>query len=251
MASKSDIDADLTLEIDGRNVTPEKFQRGTRAFFSLVNEITRSLAGPNQFVHWVVQVKDGSNLIGLVPHHYSVSLPILNQIYEKVQDGIETLEHDAKEPDGFPETALRHIRELGSVAGTDEKDDTKIRVWTKKQPAVVTHKVVAHVAVLLNEAYEDFGTIEGRIQVISEQGALHVFITEPIKQRRVRCYFDEDMLPAFLAAFRKRVEVSGRIKYRRDHTPISIYATQITEFPHSKDLPSYRDMRGILRKKRA
>lgn len=249
MATRADIDADLTLEIDGKNVTPDKFMRGVRAFFNLVAEITRAQAGPQQFVHWAVQVKDGSNLIGMVPHHFNVAPIVLDTIYAKVQEGIETLENEAEEPEGFPEPALRCIRELASVVGTDEDDDTRVRVWTKKQPTAVTHKAVAHIAVLLNEGYEDFGTMEGRVQVISEQGALHVFVTEPIRSRRIRVYFDEEMLPQFMGAFRKRVEVTGLIKYRRDGTPVSINAKKIVEFPDAKDLPNFREMRGIFRER--
>jgi hypothetical protein len=247
MATKADIDADLTLEIDGHSVTPDKFMRGVRAFFGLVREVTHDLVGPQEFVHWVVQVKHGSNLIGLAPQQFNVPPTVLDTIYAKIEDGIEIIENEAKEPEGFPEAALRHIRELASVVGTDETDDTRVRVWTKKRPIVVTHKAVAHVAVLLSEQYEDFGTIEGRIHVISDQGALHVFVTEPVWNRRIRCYFEEEMLPAFLAAFRKRVELTGRIKYRRDGRPISIEASALSEFPDSKDLPSFRDMRGIFR----
>jgi len=248
MADKVDIDADLTLEIDGRNVTPEKFMKGVRAFFGLVSEITRDLAGPKDFINWTVQVKDGSNLIGMAPSYSTVPVAVLDAIYVKVRDGIESIENSADDPEGIPEAALKHIRDLGSVAGSgDEDDDTKIRVWTRKLPVAVTHKAVAHVAVLLAESYEDFGTIEGRVQVISEQGNLHVFIAEPIHGRRVRCFFEEEMLPRFLAAFRKRVEVKGKIKYRRDGKPISIFATGLTDFPDNKNLPSFKEMRGIFR----
>ena len=250
MATKADIDADLTLEIDGKDVTPEKFMRGVRAFFGLVNEITRSLAGPKEFVHWTVQVKHGSNLVGVVPSCFTVPHAVLDTIYAKVHEGIESLENDANEPEGLPDTALRYVRDLGSVVGTDENDDTKIRVWARKLPIPVTHKAVAHVAILLSEEYEDFGTVEGRVQVISDQSGLHVFVAEPIKGRRIRCIFSEDLLPQFLSAFRKRVEVKGRIKYRRDHIPISIEATALTEFPDNKDLPSFRQMRGIFRERR-
>jgi hypothetical protein len=97
------------------------------------------------------------------------------------------------------------------------------------------------------DLYEDFGSVEGRIHVISDQGALHVFVTEPVWNRRIRCYFDEEMLPRFLAAFRKRVEVVGRIKYRRHGKPISIDATAISQFPDAKELPDYRQMRGLFR----
>ena len=250
MATKADIDADLTLELDGQSVTPEKFMKGVRAFFGLVSEITREFAGPQDFIHWTVQVKHGSNLIGLVPTNSSVPPAVLDTILARVHEGISSLENSSDEPEGLPEPALKYIRDLGSIAGTGEDgDDVKVRVWAKRLPTPVTHKATAHVAVLLAESYEDFGTIEGRVQVISDQGALHVFITEPIHNRRVRCFFEEEMLPRFLATFHKRVEVKGRIKYRRDHKPISIFATGLTEFPDGKDLPSFRDMRGIFREK--
>jgi hypothetical protein len=247
MATRDDIDTDLTLELDGKNVTPEKFMKAVRAFFGLVNEVTRELAGPKEFIHWTVQVKDGSNLVGLAPSHASVRPFVLDNIYALVHQGINSIEDSAAEPEGLPESALRHIRDLGSVAGVGDDDDTKVRVWAKRLPAPITHKAAAHVAALLAESYEDFGTIDGRVHVISDEGDLHVFITEPLGGRRIRCYFEEEMLPRFLAAFRKRVEIKGKIKYRRDHKPISILATNLTEFPSSSELPSFKEMRGIFR----
>lgn len=247
MATQADIDADLTLEINGNNVTPDKFLRGARAFFGLLNEVTKTLVGEKEQVVWQVQVKRASNLIGVVPSRFTVPALVLDAVYARVQEGIEAIEHEAVEPEGMPEAALRHVRDLASIVGVTEGDDTRVRVWSRKSPVTVTHRAVANVALLLSEAHEDFGTIEGRVQVISDAGALHVFIAEPIRSRRIRCYFEEPLLADFLAAFRKRVEVTGRIKYRRDGTPISIEATGLAEFPLAKDLPSFRDMRGIFR----
>jgi hypothetical protein len=122
MATRADIDADLTLEIDGHNVTPDKFLRGVRAFFGLVNEVTRDLTGQQQFVHWVVQVKSASNLVGLAPQQFNVPPTVLDTIYAKIEDGIESIENMATEPDGFPEGALKHVRELASVVGIDENE---------------------------------------------------------------------------------------------------------------------------------
>src|SRR5262249_20926886 len=118
MANDADIDADLTLEIDGSNVTPEKFMKGVRAFFGLVNEITRDLAQPKDFVHWTVQVKRGSNLIGIVPAQANIPAARLDTIYSRIYEGVASLENSAEEPEGIPEAALKHIRELASVAGT-------------------------------------------------------------------------------------------------------------------------------------
>src|SRR5262249_31890870 len=148
-------------------------------------------------------------LVGLAPQHLNVPPTVLDNIYATIEEGIGIIENEAKEPEGFPEGALRHVRELASVVGTDESDDTKVRVWAKRRPILVTLKALAHVVALFRDEYEDFGTIEGRIHVISDQSALHVFVNEPVWIWRIRCFFDEEMLPLFLAAFRKRVEVAG------------------------------------------
>lgn len=248
MATRSDIDADLMLEIDGRDVTPRRFLRGVRAFFGLVDEVTRAIVGPADEVQWAVRVKSGSALVGLVPARSTVAPEVLDGIYATVQRGVEGVERAAEEPERLPPGALKHIRDLGAVAGAGEQDDAIVRVWTRRKAVQVTHKTVAHAAVLLDEDHEDFGTIEGRIQVVSERGDLHVYVTEPIRQRQVRCVFPDEMLPAFLAAFRKRVEITGRIRYRRDGVPVSIAATKLTEFPGPDELPSYKAVRGILRK---
>src|SRR3954452_4567043 len=102
MATKDDIDADLTLEINGRNVTPEKFMKAVRAFFGLVNEVTRELAGPKEFIHWTVQVKHGSNLVGIVPGHANVRPFVLDNIYALVHESIASIEDAAVEPEGLP-----------------------------------------------------------------------------------------------------------------------------------------------------
>ena len=40
MARRGDIEADLTLEIDGHAVSFDKFQRGVRAFHGLLHAVT-------------------------------------------------------------------------------------------------------------------------------------------------------------------------------------------------------------------
>ena len=50
-----------------------------------------------------------------------------------------------------------------------------------------------------------------------------------------------------LDKFRKRVEVSGIIHYRKNGMPISIEAEQIIALPDDSELPTAEDVRGILR----
>jgi hypothetical protein len=65
-------------------------------------------------------------------------------------------------------------------------------------------------------------------------------------RQRVRCYFPEELLPAVFDTFRKRVEVSSVIHYRKNGTPVSIEVEQILGLPDDSELPSAEDVRGIL-----
>ena len=130
--------------------------------------------------------------------------------------------------------------------GTDERDDTRVRVWARSTPIAVTHKAVAHAADLLREVVEDYGSVEGRLLVTSARGTLHFEIDEPVWEQRIRCYIEESLLEEALACFRRRVEVYGRIKFRRDGTPVSIRVDKIVPFPERHELPDFLSVRGIL-----
>lgn len=246
MAVKSDIKTDLTLEITGKTVTPEKFMRSVRSFFAILKEVTSQVAGKQEAVQWVVQVSEGSNLVGVDPVP-GYSPAIVSEIIRAVSDGIDTMETRAATPRYFSERAIKSLRDLADVAGTTTEDDTTVRVWAKKKPLPVTHKSVAHVAELLETGHEDYGSIEGRLRTVSDKGGLHFVVKEPILNHEVRCFIPEELIDTAVANFRNRVEVYGRIKYRKDGKAVSIDVDDIVPFPPKETLPSYRDVRGILR----
>ena len=96
--------------------------------------------------------------------------------------------------------------------------------------------------------YNDFGTIEGRLETIQDRdGKLLLQVRDAMLRQNVRCYFAEEMLPAAFDMFRKRVEVTGIIHYRRNGSPISIEVSQIEKLPDDSELPTLDDVRGILR----
>ena len=247
VATRADIDSDMTLEIDGRTVTPDLFLRGVRAFFGIVREVTRDVCGERPVDIWRVQVKDGSNLIGIDRVPGFTDAATIAAISERVRTGLETLEERAEEPSWFPRPAIKHLRDLGAIVGTDEGNDTRVRVWIKQDALGVTQRTVANAAELLREAYEDHGSVEGRLQVASERGALHVVLYEPVWDKPIRCYMDEDQMEEALSHFGKRVEIFGMVKYRKDGSASSIRAEQISPFPLAADLPQVDTMVGILR----
>lgn len=247
LAVKSDIRADLTLEIDGKSVTPEKFVRSVRAFFAILQEVSGRISGKQERIEWRVQVREGSNLIGVQPIP-GFSSAIVAEVMKAMSEGLEEIEDRAARPKHFTERAIKSLRELADVVGTTTDDDTTVRIWVKKQPIKVTHKSVAHVAELLASGHEDYGSIEGRLRAVTDKGGLHFVVKEPLRNHEVRCFIPESLTETALANFRNRVEVYGVIKYRKDGRAISIDVDDLVPFPPEDSLPSYLDVRGALRR---
>ncbi len=247
MAVSRDTLADLTLEIEGMGVTAGRFLRGVEAFFGLVSEVTKRVCVDRPRIEWLVQVRAGSNLVGVRAAPAYPAPQMIDAVLRIVRDGIETLEDRSEEPLHFSAPATKHLRNLGRIASTDEKDDTRVRVWVKQQRLDVTHKSVAHVAALLREVSTDYGSVEGRLQVASERRTLHFTVYEPVWDKPIWCDIPEEMLDDALKLFGKRIEVYGLIRYRRDGSPLSVKVEEIIPFPSQDKLPSAADVRGILK----
>lgn len=247
LATSRDIKSDLTLEINGKNVTPDKFIRSVRSFFSIVAEVTAKIAGKRRAIQWNVAVKEGSNLVGLSPAA-GFDPSVVNRIMSAVSGGIAQLEDRAAQPTYFTERAVKSLRDLADVVGTTEIDDTTIKVWVRKEELKLSHKSVAHVAQLLASEHEDYGSVEGRLQTVTERGGFHFVIYQALWDDPVRCYVPERVSETALKSFGQRVEVYGKIKYRKDGRAQSIEADDIVAFPSKEQIPSFRDVHGILRK---
>lgn len=247
-ATPDQIPTDLTLEI-GENLSPERFMAAARAFFGYVEELGRAITVDDQPLRWVVLVREGSALLAVDP---ALTTPpeIAHRIYSRAERGIRHLIARDIENSGLPEPALKHLRVLSEMteAGPNKIAPTPIRIWIEKRP-ISFEPVIASVIREEGRAdYNDYGTVEGRLETIQESyGNLQLFVRDAMLRQKVRCHFPEEMLPDVFDKFRKRVEVSGVIHYRRNGTPISIEVEQIIGLPDDNELPTAEDVKGILR----
>ncbi len=84
--------------------------------------------------------------------------------------------------------------------------------------------------------------------MISDTGGLHVGVWDALSDKAVRCNIPFELIDSVMAAFRKRVAVSGTIRYRATGEPVSIDVDQFEVFPESSRLPTADSVYGILSK---
>lgn len=234
VARMTDIEADLTLELSGTEITPSAFRTGVNAFVGLLEALTSSVCVASPSVEWQIQVGTGRNLIG--------ALAVENSDRSKVR-GVRELAERCFRPSDMgsadaatcPEGARKHVRELAKLSIPAGK---KIGLWVGKERhevdpglAVEMRSTPARGAVLP-------GTVEGHLSALHDRGSIYFELREYFRERTVKCVVKEDLIEKCKEHWRQRVTVHGTVHYVRDIVP----------FPPDADLPSYMDVRGILRK---
>lgn len=244
MAKATDIPTDLTLDIGGE-ISPDDFVAAVRNFFGYVKEIAHGQEGDGAKIEWSVVVKEGSNLIGLQPSD-AAPPSRLAMIYNKAGHGIEALASGDVSGAGLSERAVNHLNSISEIAAR-ATSKSNYRVWVKRQPRAVGGSISKAIKQSWETDYYDVGTIEGRLEAIQDaSGALKIRVQDYLFAKPINCFVPEKMIELVFASFRKRVEITGKIHYRRGGAPISIEAFDIDILPEDDELPSASDVRGIF-----
>ncbi len=195
-----------------------------------------------------MRVREGSQLLGVEPAN-GVPHGATELIYSRAGAGLTELAEGDIEGANLPDSALKNLRILAELAeGQGKSAPVPMRVWVRRKPIDVVPNIARVIREELSPDYRDYGTIEGRLEAIQESygGGLQFHIRDAMLRQKVRCYFPEEMLPEVFKDFRKRVEVAGIIYYRKNGTPVSIEAERLEPFPDDTELPTAKDVRGIL-----
>jgi hypothetical protein len=245
MATPDQIPTDLTLEI-GADISPDRFLTAVRAFFGYVDEVGQMLAPDGNALAWRVRVREGSSLIAAEPVP-SAPIEIVRAVYARIQSGVSRVLDGEVEEAGLSEAALRHLRALSDLAQADKGQPTPLRIWVERKPISLIPEIGETIREDWRIDHHDVGTVEGRLEAIQDHGGLELRVHDPALRLTVKCYVPEEMLPTAFAQFRRRVEVSGLVHYRRNGTPVSIEVSAIEPLPDDSDLPTPEEVRGILR----
>src|SRR6266566_9497591 len=144
--------------------------------------------------------------------------------------GLRTLETTATAPPTFDEADLTTARRL---VGLLEKDvDSIVITAPGEEPVTPTQHVAANVDAILRKRYRySYGTIEGRLETLNVHSTNAFTIYDVLTDGKTLCEFPESMYAQAYAAVRKRVLVTGRIKFNRDGDTVSMIVETMRERP--------------------
>jgi len=238
----------IVLELEGKKITAERFKLAIKAFFGFIDELANQVTKKRKAIRWIVSVEPGSINLRASPELPKPNPSLLSTLFEIIDNGINIIENKDERPPYFSDEALTSIKELASVIDIKNRELDHIRIWTNGNKNILSFKTVENINSILKIHREELGSIEGKLQVISERRGFHFIVYDSLKDRPVRCYFDNKDIEKILTAFGKRVYVFGLIKYRKEQEPFSIQVKDFRIFPSQDELPTAKDVRGILRK---
>jgi len=239
----------LTIDLEG-DLPLEKFEKAVVAFFELIKEVTKEVLRENQQIRWTVTVRAGSAVLNAIPHYTEDLAAQAREILHAVPSGVKSIESGTEEiPKFFNREAVRAVKRLGSLQGLKPTDITAVKIRSGSEKAFVTPKSVVVADSLIGGQRQSYGSIEGKMQTITDRGSFRFVIYDSLFDHRVDCFIDEGLIDKAVGSFRMRVRASGMVQYDGMGDPVSIKVDEIYAFRPNSDLPSVREMIGIFKKK--
>jgi hypothetical protein len=241
-----DIVTEITLELDREEISINEFKRAVDEFLGLVKEVTKASFPKKDPSAWLIKVYPGSAGLGVLRKPGAFTDEEVATVRNNINGGLVLLEKGERHR-FFTDKAIEHSKRLGTLFG-ESKVPAKVRLWGKREspPLDMTRTISAKATYLLEAAYEDDGAVEGFLEKLNGHGQFEFVVYDLIDNRPITCEVGEDKLMEALVYFRKRVEVTGRVRYRRDGAPISVRAREIIPFPSKDEIPDLDTMRRLL-----
>lgn len=242
--SKS-IDSEITLELGEEEISLTDFSKAFDNFSGLVKELSKQFAPNKNAAAWLVKVYPGSAGIGLSGKPSIFTAAEIDAIRNNLIAGLRELEKGYR-PAYFTDKAVAYSRALGSLFKS-KNAPANVRVWVGQDESMpVTKAIAAKAESLLEVAYEDDGSVDGFLEKLSAHGQFEFVIYDALDNRAIKCEVAESKIQEAWSAFRKRVEVLGKVRYRNDGIPVSVRAEDIIPFPSASEIPSLSEIRRLL-----
>lgn len=238
-----EITTDITLELDEEAISIPDYKKATESFLDLVKEVSNQVSGDKKSGDkWLVKVYSGSAGIGVSP---SGSYLSSDKVREIIISGIKSLAN-AVRPIAFTDKAIEHAKTLASLF-KKTKAEPNVRLWSKTEESVRIGRKIALVAdSFLSASYQEDGAVEGVLETVEGHGKLEFCIYDVIDNRKIACEINKSLLPFALSNFQKRIEVIGKVQYRKDGMPVRVIAEKIVKFPEKSEIPTVAQMRALL-----
>ena len=129
----------------------------------------------------------------------------------------------------------------------DAKDQKGLRQDESDESIIVGRNIASEAEDLLASAYEVDSSVDGILKCVDVRGKLQFVIYDILDDHAIKCGINsKNLLDQALSSFKKRVEVIGVVRYRKDGVPVGVTANKIINYPDKSQIPSLEQIRILL-----
>lgn len=247
--TKRDKGDKITLSFDAPVVSPDVFRRAINAFIELLKSVSDEATGSGKKIQWNMSVAKGSSVVIARPVADTATMRATSLVIQAIPQGIRRLQKGTPTiPNYFDTRALRAAKELVEIMDGGHNKLEYIRIQSVGKPVDLQERAADSIDRLLGGQHQALGSIEGKLQTISNRGQLQFVVFDSLYDKGVNCFIEDEMVDQAIKGFGKRVAVSGMIQYDKEGRPVSIRVDSVRIFKDASELPSIDEMHGIFKR---
>jgi len=232
------------MEKDG-NVRFDSFLKELQKLQSVLSRLDSAMVDGTHHSYFAVVglKKESPATVVIEARTYPNRQDVRTQLFTKLSQTIQSIE-TGNIPEDIDYALLEDLKGLTSPIGIEIRN---LSLNVNDSEFGLTEAFSKRIDLHLSEYETCFGTIEGMLEKINVHAAANVFTIYPdVGPRSVTCYFRQDLEEKALGAVKRRVAVSGLMKYRKTIAfPYHVDATDVEIYSLESELPDFNDLRGI------
>jgi len=233
----------IELKIGAEKIPAQLFKEKMNAFFDLLEEIGRDTDEGKKVVNWDISVEKGSQIIKAYPKPFNKK-NYVDSVLNSFENGFDAL--TSGKQTSLSEKALDDIMKISKPYKNNGSGIDKIILSINNKSQILTENVRNNIKDIIGVVSEAYGSVEGKLEVISKRHGLSFIVTDLLTDKAVKCVFqDEKLLPRVFESFDKRVSIYGLIKYNKHGDIVSILVNDF-RLLQKDHLPTSRDVLGIF-----
>jgi len=238
----------LALDFDGNAITLDRFEKAIESFFAILRNVSKEITKGDKPIQWEVKVKSGSNVVIARVMADALTQRNAETVLDVIPGGLRLLETGTQEsPKYFNTDAIKAARDLVSLRDRQGKNISYIKIRRDGVAQTLSRKLIESVNDIVGGQHQAYGSIQGKLQTLSDRGGFKFFIYDELFDQKVTCFVTEELMPIAVKSFTKRVAVYGLVQYNKAGDPCSLKVEQLDIFRNNSDLTPLDKIAGILK----
>jgi len=210
---------ELTISLDREQLDPETFAKAILAFIDLLKATDRNIARGKPQVRWQIARLSYASpaLVGItgrtIRNAAADAVPVVGRA---VLNSLRELEKGSR-PAALSDTGLEKARTLAALASAKRPvrivvSEIPESIREASESVYVSAQTAATVEKYIGAAYESYGVVQGRLEVLSSRQGIACVVHDSVTEKAVKCSVPDELKRVVIASFDEFVLARGRIQ---------------------------------------